>query len=112
MQGTAGHVPTALRDLLSAAPAVVEHAYWSLENSVVAQGSLYEAGPFLLPALFEILDRAPLAGSALELLFQIGNATPIESGIPSCRADVIAGLKRWLQRLSMRLITLPRSPRA
>lgn len=96
--GYAGHVPGAVRGLLSNEPAEVEAAYWRLENRVVVQGTLYEAAEYLPAILLEALDLARHKGSLLELLFQIGNGESADDpGMGArCRQAVVSGLERWL----------------
>jgi hypothetical protein len=122
--GHAGHVPAAVRGLLSEDEREVTAAYWRLDNAVVLQSDLYEAAAYLPDILIELLDHATPAGKAaiLNLLFEIGNGfapsdrrlrflttadgklTPITAGPgPSlqetCRRGVAAGIGRYRQEL-------------
>jgi hypothetical protein len=70
----AAHVPQAIADLATAtSEEAAESAYWRLDNSVVLQGSVFEAGAAVVPAI----ARALVAGTAhcqrwsLDLLLQI-----------------------------------------
>ena len=96
--GTAGHVPEAVRGLLSADPVTVDGSYWRLENHVVAQGTLYEAGTYLPPVLLAALDLAVYPGRVLELLFQIGHGVAADpEATRACHTQVVAGLELWLR---------------
>ena len=73
--GTAEAVPDAVRALAAAAtPEEAKAAYWRLDNCVVVQGSLFEAGPPLVPVLlallFDGLSRAARA-DVVEPLTQV-----------------------------------------
>ena len=73
--GRAGHVPEAVRDLLSHDTEVVTSAYWQLDNYVVLQSDLYEAAAYLPEFLIESLQYAAPVGKAaiLDLLYEIAN---------------------------------------
>ena len=98
LDGFSDHVPTAVRDLVSDDPKIVEAAYWRLENHVVVQGELYEVAAYLPEVLIEALDLATFKGAILELLFQIGNGHSAEAPELQrvCHAAVIGELERWI----------------
>ena len=96
--GNAAHVPGSVRGLLSSDPALVEQAYWQLENHVVAQGHLSDSALHLLPTLFEVLSLAPHPSSTLRLLFEIGNSWSEGPNATTCYQLVVSGLETRLTR--------------
>ncbi len=73
--GNAGHVPNAIRGLISDVPAEREQAYWKLDNYIVLQSDLYESALYVIPFLIEILkSKFSLGrGRIYDLLYEIGN---------------------------------------
>jgi hypothetical protein len=73
--GTAENVPNAIKSLTSRDEKTRERAYWTLDNSIVLQSDLYEAAPFAVPFLIDIVERRDYPGSSLayRLLFEIAN---------------------------------------
>ena len=103
--GNAGHVPDAIRALLSSASAEeADGPYWKLENHIVRQGQLYEAALPTVPVLIAALippDRPSwVRAGLLDLLFQLVNGTAHESErvlsdvdlAANCRAAAREGL--------------------
>ena len=54
--GTAEDVPDQLLDLLSSDINIVEDARWDLYNNIFHQGARYEATPFAIPFLYELIQ--------------------------------------------------------
>jgi hypothetical protein len=89
--GTAEDVPAAVRQLAAAiTPEESNAAYWRLDNHVVVQGNLFEAGPPLVPVLLALLagELSPAARSdTVELLVQLcsygSHESEVEAGNPN-----------------------------
>ena len=93
--GTAAHVPDAIMGLLSDNPDDVESAYWKLENYVVVQSDLSESAAYLPKYLEEVLLKAKYKGSAIELLFQIGNGISLDDELQkNCYSQVVDVFER------------------
>jgi hypothetical protein len=98
LDGTAEHIPEAVRGLLSADRSTVERSYWRLENYVVAQGTVYEAGTYLPPILLKALDLAVHPFHVLNLLFQLGHGSAEDSEVTrDLHTQVVVGMEHWLQ---------------
>src|ERR1700678_2837835 len=109
--GTAENVPVALQALASARDArEIFDAYWSLDNHVGLQGTLYESAYFAAPYILNILLSprwAPIRVSAYDLLIEIACALPHPDrpgiqvqGVPknlreACREVVASGLAEF-----------------
>jgi hypothetical protein len=102
--GPANGVPNALDALAAASTeAAALDAYWKLDNVIVVQGSVYEAGPLTVEPLLRIVATAAGPGRrwALELLLQmVGGWTHPEERerlgrdlVEECRARSKAGLE-------------------
>jgi hypothetical protein len=91
--GSASDVPDALLALLAVENAKdVQAQYWRLENHVVVQGQVFEAGLLLVPALLAgLTESSPsyVRIGLLELLFQIVNGTPHEDEIALGNTDLV-----------------------
>jgi len=75
LNGSAEHVPAALRDLLSDNLDVINRAYWKLDNHVVVQADLFEAAYYVIPILLQMLREGIDTGRirVYDLLFEICN---------------------------------------
>lgn len=73
--GRCDQIPSALLSLGSADPQVRRKAYWSIDNHVVVQGSLYEGAFYVIPFLSELCASEDPNGrfEALSLLYEIAN---------------------------------------
>lgn len=109
-EGQGSHVPVELRKMIFATDdesGLV--AYWRLDNSVVVQGSLYEAAEWIIFALLGALRFGSVVGQrlALELLIQMswGQSNPdaarrghADLGL-AVRAEVRLGLASFYELL-------------
>jgi hypothetical protein len=75
--GTAEGVPAAIAKLTAANEETRKEGYWSLDNGVVLQSDLYEAAPYVVPFMLDIIERRDYPGSLLayKLLYEIANGT-------------------------------------
>lgn len=74
--GGATGVPAAIKRLHAAqSPEEATKAYWQIDNTVVVQGSLYEAAEPAIPCLLAALNTCSDAARPriLELLYQLGS---------------------------------------
>jgi hypothetical protein len=78
--GTAEHIPGALRALVDAQDeSALTKAYWTLDNYIVLQGTLYESAYFTIPYVIDILLKARSAAlkvAAYDLLIEIARGVP------------------------------------
>jgi hypothetical protein len=96
--GFAEQVPTALVDLLSDDKDLVEKAYWKIDNHVVLQSDLSESAKYVPKYLEEVVLKAKYKGSAIELLFQIGNGASADSQLEEdCYREATQVLTRLLE---------------
>lgn len=97
-------VPVALASLAAAASEKeATEAYWKLDNVVVVQGSVFEAGPLVVEPLIRMVASSvgPVRRWSLELLLQMlgGWTEPAELErigrdlVQECRARAMAGLE-------------------
>lgn len=102
----AGHIPHAVRSLVSArSVAEADSAYWQLDNQVVVQGQLFEAAAPLVPVLLAALTGhlEPVARVRFaDLLVEITCGGPDESESTLGNSDLgrvcrrAAGTGIWL----------------
>ena len=108
--GTASNIPEAVERLrASKSEQDAEQAYWTIDNVVVVQGSLYEAALSAAACLVIALMHASPVGRPriLELLVQIGagNPDPIEVGAGNqmlkqkCLRELCKGVAMYLHLL-------------
>jgi hypothetical protein len=73
--GTSENVPIAISRLTATEEHVRTKAYWNLENSVVLQSQLYEAAPYVVPFMADLIERREYPGNLLayKLLYEIAN---------------------------------------
>jgi hypothetical protein len=110
--GDARHIPEAIRSLVSEDESVRNAAYWQIDNHVVLQSDLYEAAPYVVPFLLEILAGRFRSGRdrLYDLLWEIANGkAPVEvqsdiagSNHPmalekACRMEVLKGMETYLK---------------
>jgi hypothetical protein len=104
--GFASVVPAALLRLASSSNSDEgQSAYWELDNSIVIQGSLFEASEFVIPYILDLSISAPehVRELALELLIQLaaGQSHPREIAAGNvhlaerCRKAARAGLANF-----------------
>jgi hypothetical protein len=100
-------IPERLRDLLRAADGgEADRCYWRLENTVVVQGSLFQAAPAVVDVVMAALASgelsAPARVASIELLYQLvrgeSDVTEAERGVSDlgerCRRQAREGI--WL----------------
>lgn len=75
--GTAEHVPSAIRGLVSESAAERKESYWKLDNNVVLQSDLYESAFYVIPFLIKILKSESQLGReyVYSLLYEIANGS-------------------------------------
>jgi hypothetical protein len=110
--GRAHDVPNALRALASATTeAEAEAAYWRLDNVVVVQAYVFEAGEYVIRPLAQILATYPsnlVARNVLDLLIELTGSDVDPSDLSqgstarvlSCRSRVREALATIYQLLS------------
>lgn len=111
--GNASYVPSAIRGLVSEEKAVQEASYWKLDNHVVLQSDLFEAAPYVVPFLLEILSSSDGYGRqrVYDLLYEIANGYADEgimsefdgeevSLVSACRKVSLRGLNLYFEDLS------------
>ena len=111
--GYSGHVPEAIKGLISADKLDQEASYWKLDNHVVLQGDLYQAAFYVVPFLLEILASKVKNGRAYtyDLLFEIANGFALEETpcvyngdtLPlteACKSAVVGGVDLYLNEVS------------
>jgi hypothetical protein len=90
--GTGAEVPEAVARLAAATTTKeARSAFASLDNNVVVQGNLFEAGPPLIPILLALLtdEISPIAFSwVMDLLVELGLGESHESEVEVGRADL------------------------
>lgn len=67
-QGSADHIPEALRSLLNSSIEDAEDFYWKIENSVVAQGELFGAAEPALQVLIASLLNSRSKHTRIDVL--------------------------------------------
>jgi hypothetical protein len=80
--GTAERVPAAIRGLAGADADTADDWYWQLDNNVVLQGSVYEAGYYVIPFMLAMVDSAlpsEVRARAYDLLVEIARGVPGDS---------------------------------
>mgnify|MGYP000571271690 CR=1 FL=1 len=111
--GNSGHVPDAIRGLISGDRKEQEASYWKLDNHIVLQGDLYQAAFYVIPFLLEILGSKVKSGRsyAYDLLFEIANGFAPEETIcvydgvslpltEACKNAVVGGVDLYLGEVS------------
>jgi hypothetical protein len=72
--GNARHIPEALSGLCASDLESAEHAYWQLENHVVAHGELFTAAAVIPDIIVGLWPQAHFKALLAHLLYQIGSA--------------------------------------
>ena len=111
--GDAGHVPTALKGLISSDETEQEASYWKLDNHVVLQGDLYESAFYVIPFLLELLESGITNGRnyVYDLLFEIANGYAAEEVscnyqgesldlTEACKRSVLTGINLYLNEVA------------
>ena len=73
-QGSARDVPKHLKFLADPDPGTREEAYWLLSGNIISQGYRFEAAPFAIPFIYEMLESPETLGRAELVYFLVSLA--------------------------------------